>query len=472
MSEENEKNVIVIQDGNEKPKNGLTWGRYGHFIVHYRWWVIGFSVGGAALAFLLTQFYLSPRKTTLSVTVNYDNIALTKAEDGTYHYLDGSPFTYLSIVSDQTIQEAITKEKGSLDLTKIKENSALVITPVTDASGKETPLTYQITGKAAYLGGVNNGVKLISDLVTSVQERAYTIASEYQTSDYLSNLTSASEFEDTIKALSTQYTTVDNLYQSALSVFSGTIAPDGVSLDSRYDLFQSTYTESGTNVFVSLRNELRRNRYVNYQDGEESKWIEYYTKVGKNQIQNLKDIQSQITVLQARLNDLKSSGSSITDDSVGAEIVTISRSLQSLETQKSAIESDLEILGYTLNSVTNEYELHADDTSINGKIQHLTSPSTNNWRNECQSYATTLTSYVAKLTTDTDSAEQFYRSLYTKYKNRVYFPSTGVSASGGYNAWLGGFIGLVIGFLGSSLICSAVGMSKLHREEAKAKEEK
>ena len=176
--------------------------------------------------------------------------------------------------------------------------------------------------------------------------------------------------------------------------------------------------------------------------------------------------------MQARLNDLKSSGSSITDDSVGAEIVTISRSLQSLETQKSAIESDLEILGYTLNSVANEYELHADDTSINGKIQHLTSPSANNWRSECQSYATTLTSYVAKLTTDTDSAEQFYRSLYTKYKNRVFFPSTGVSASGGYNAWLGGFIGLVIGFLGSSLICSAVGMSKLHREEAKAKEEK
>ena len=467
MTEEENKNIIVIQDGSECRKNGLTWGRYGHFIAHYRWWVLGFTLGSGILAFLITQYVLSPRKVMLNATVQYD-IALVKDQknDG-YHYLDGSPFSYLSLVSDDTIQNVIDAHHKGLDLQKIKSNNAITVTPVLDETGKEVPLTFTITGKAQYLGGADEGAKFIEDLIVSVKDRASVIASSYQTNDYLSDLSSTSSFEDTIKVLNTQYEVIDKLYQDALSVFSGTLKIDGVALSNHYDRFETAYSDNGVNVFVSLQNELRRNRYVNYQDGEENKWIDYYTRLGQNEIQYLKDTQKQIDILQARLNDLKSAPSDMNDEGVGSEIVSISRSLQQYELQKNDLENNLDILGYRLNSVSNEYELNANDVSINGKIQHLTNPSNGNWRDECLAFANTLTSYVTQLQGDTTSAENNYRFLYTNYKNRIYYPSTGIVASGGYNAWLGGFAGLAIGFLGSSLICSAVGMSKRSHEEAK-----
>ncbi|MDD5884702.1 MAG: hypothetical protein PUC66_01510 [Erysipelotrichaceae bacterium] len=467
MSEKENKNIIVIQDGSENAKNGLTWGQYGHFIAHYRWWVLGFTLGSGILAFLITQYVLSPRKVMLNATVQYDIALVKDQKDDEYHYLDGSPFSYLSLVSDDTIQNVIDAHHKGLDLQKIKSNNAITVTPVLDETGKEVPLTFTISGKAQYLGGAKEGTKFIEDLIVSVKDRASVIASSYQTNDYLSDLSSTSSFEDTIKVLNTQYEVIDELYQDALSVFSGTLKIDGVALSNHYDRFETAYSDNGVNVFVSLQNELRRNRYVNYQDGEESKWIDYYTRVGQNEIQYLKDTQKQIDILQARLNDLKSAPSDMNDEGVGSEIVTISRSLQQYELQKNDLENNLDILGYRLNSVSNEYELNANDASINGKIQHLTNPSNGNWRNECLAFANTLTSYVTQLQGDTASAENNYRFLYTNCKNRVYYPSTGIVASGGYNAWLGGFVGLAIGFLGSSLICSAVGMSKRSREEAK-----
>ena len=467
MSEKENKNIIVIQDGSESRKNGLTWGRYGHFIAHYRWWVLGFTLSSGILAFLVTQYVLSPRKVTLNATVQYDIALVKDQKDDEYHYLDGSPFSYLSLVSDDTIQNVIDAHHKGLDLQKIKASSAITVTPVLDETGKEVPLTFTITGKAQYLGGAKKGTKFIEDLIVSIRDQSTAIASHYQTNDYLSDLSSTSSFETTMKSLNTQYEIIDKLYQEALSVFSGTLQIDGVTLSNHYDRFETAYSDDGINAFVSLQNELRRNRYVNYQDGEESKWINYYTRVGQNEIQYLKDTQKQIDILQARLNDLKSAPSDFNDEGVGTEIVSISRSLQEYESQKSDLENDLDILGYRLNSVSQEYELNANDSSVNGKIQHLTSPSNGGWRNECLTFANTLTSYVTQLQGDTASAENNYRFLYTNYKNRIYYPSTGIIVNGGYNAWLGGFVGLAIGFLGSSLICSAVGMSKRSHEEVK-----
>ena len=80
--EDNNKNVIIIQEDNNKKENGFTLAKYGHYISLYRYWIVGITLIVAIIGYLFAFIYYNPKAKVLTSTFTLD-IPVKEAEKDT-----------------------------------------------------------------------------------------------------------------------------------------------------------------------------------------------------------------------------------------------------------------------------------------------------------------------------------------------------------------------------------------------------
>jgi hypothetical protein len=486
MAEEKKDNeqVIVIRNGEENTHH-LTWGQYGHQLNRYKYWVLGATLVCGIVGYLFMSVYLNPKSEKLTSNFTYDIAVKADEDTGSTYYMDGSAFNFYEITNQENIRSIIKDTKDDsgnvkysrLDADKIIQDNAISIALQKDSDGKNlstSDFAYTITVAVKDFKTVSTATSFIEDLVSLTQTKAASIVSSYSVSQVLDEKFSSYEFEDQVNLLSRQYEILSDTYQGLEKSFGTDVLVNGKALDTYYSDFTLAYKKGSGTIFSDLAGELTHNSYVKYAVGQESVKIEELKKQGENDKANLADTLVLIQNAQQRVDTLKAGIGNITVDSKESAAVsaflTAEEDLNTLTLKRTALVKDLTSLGY---QVTDTYEVKTLDTTMNspviGKIQHLSSPTTDNWDQACVTFGTTVSSYVNKLEGELTPTNTVFRTLYANNKDSVYYSDSGVAVLTGYKSeWIGAIAGIVIGFVLSSLICTGLGVSQ-DRKKAEAK---
>lgn len=496
MSENSNDNrqILVIKDDEETTPSKWSMKKYGESIKKYKWWVSGITLGVAVAALLGVQYGYNSLKTTYEAQFAY-NLALTETGDGNGTFIDGTNFNYLSIISEDSLLEAkaSSDEFASIDVNGLLESNGIAITvngytSQTDGSFVvTTPVTYTISGKLSSLGDKNTATKFIrtlTDLLKDKNEKAinnFTISSFLPVDTVYSDL----EFEDQISTLESQYKQILKVFNYLIQPSTNTTKTDGTeeetttkkdtisiikgndtdTMETIISNFELSYKQgsSGT-VFASLSSTLDSKKYVNYNPDDVQSTINKLEELGESDIEGLRSTIKKISMYQAQIDAIKADV--LSDTSVARLLAEYSKSLLELSILKADYENELLNLGYNLP--TNVTVDNIDEITLtgDGKIQKLKAVQNDTeegrtYAAACLAFKNNILSYKEKLEKDVEEGTKIARYVYSHYNDDIYYVYPGViTTSGSISMWIGAAIGLVVGYLASSLICCSIYVNK------------
>jgi hypothetical protein len=480
------KQVLVIQndDDEDNTPHRWTWAKYGHQINVYKWWVLGITVVCIVAGYLVVHFGVNPSKETVTSQFGYNNIALTSDGNGGGSYVDGTTFDYHNIISSSNIKavkEANKTEFGSVDTDGLIEKGiSIALDQTTNTAGDvviSSPNTYTITATMKYFGSQNTAKDFINALIeipnTTAQEA---VTTNKATNAFLSTFDSQ-EYEDQLSVLRSQYNILLsrlNTVQAVGGSESTVINASGLTIAQEINIFKENYIYSGNSIFDYLDGQLLAHQFVSYThtaDGRADK-ISALEAQADASIARIKETFNYQSIYEEQLNNLKTNGQIVTNSQYAEQIAALNDKVTSLKLERQTISTSLKKYGYSVPDTLTKDNVSSIvlDPSADGKIQHLQNPETDNWETKCTEFSNTINKYKTLLSgDDMDIANSAYQYVYKNKKNTVTYSYAGIiNASGHVSGLIGVAVGLLVGFLGSSLICAAIGISK---DEEKEKQE-
>ena len=170
--------IIVVQNEESNQEKKWTWGKYGHFIYKFKYWVLGFTLLGAIAGFLGTKFGYNAIKEYATVTFKPVFPTLT-SEDGNVvkkTYFDGSDASLLGLTNKDKLEKvkASSPSFSSLNISKILEDGDISIAEVTNENDKldATPTFYTIKAKVSSFGGERTSKQFLFALIDNEKASA------------------------------------------------------------------------------------------------------------------------------------------------------------------------------------------------------------------------------------------------------------------------------------------------------------
>jgi hypothetical protein len=495
------RQVIVFQDGNEtKDPNAFTWGKYGHFINVFKYWITGVTILCGVAGYLVMHFGVNPAKEKLTSSFTYQLPLNTSVQNGItyYSYFDGTTFdknniissTNLKLVQDTVLDDNGNKKYAGVDLdgliTKkdisIEQNTKSV-TSGTTTTDVDIPFSYTITAKNKYFGNEETGKAFIKDLIETVRTKSVNAMKSFQLESFITSKYGKTDFQSDVSALSSQYSYNNSILSNLISKFGGsTLVNDGTTatdqtLDELAREYSNRYVYNSVyNVFSKASQDITNGHYVLFTDDTLSDKLDYYRTLGAyTYSRTLASYNESFTSLKKEQDDLKNT--SPYDASVAAKLET---EILAVISNRNNLFADYENLGYVVDrtNYTVSIDENDPDQSNWGYIQYLVHPDTKiyasdtmTWRQRCEETSTNLNSYATTLKSDITAITNIYQTLYSTYQTDIVFASAGgVDLDGHLSGFIGVGVGLVVGFLGCSLILAGYGVSKDNKERL-AKEE-
>lgn len=487
------KNVIIIQndDGN-KNKDGLTLAKYGHYVAKYKYWVTIITLLFAIIGYLFATLYYNPSKnvltsgfelnipivteTTIATDPTDKNKTTTKT---TTTYVDGTAFSYQSIISYDNIKYVIENTKVSdtdstkkynFNLDKIADKNAITIEQKVIENKDNTttivPNSYIIKAKTKYLGNKDNIAKeFIADLLNRSKEIALSKVAATQIDRYLPDDINSSNYSVAIDAIVNQYDAIDKFYTKSLKEFSSSIITEnGKTLQQKQQNFKKRYASTSAATIVDdLESSYENNNYIKFDkehiDDEIAKIKNEANKTSlllKNTETDIADKTTVIENYKAAFGD-KENIYSEQFEKLNAELIELQNkktSLTKLKDRYGLLDSGNYKEGSVLDHL-NKYKTNPDSEPA--------------WVKENDEFQTKINDVYNLLKEDLTSSEGDLYYIYQKYKNEIIYDSVNVgTVSGGISAIVIALIFLILGYIISSLIFSGVG---LHEDNKKKKEE-
>lgn len=484
--EENNKNVIVIQneeDNKEKNPKRLTFSKYWHYVAKFRYWIIGLTLFFTVLSYLFSFIYLNPKSRVLTstFTLNFPlqqviNENITNNSDNSdnieYTYFDGTTFSYQSIISNDSLNYVMnntftddekTNKKYSFSLEKINDYNAISIQQATNTVNNNNvaviPNKYIITATVKYLG---NNSTIAKDFISDLLKRANEIAVEkLSTSSLLKTLPnsiSSLSYESTISQLSKQYNLITESYSELeKNVSSNLIFEDNISLRMRKSDLTSKYNTSSTNtIFDDLKNEKSTRCFYKYDINRNLDDVINEVEIKAiNDSNGLENIQKQITDKKDAISSYNRTDG---DSKLSEYYIQLNNELEQLQEQARNYQASIDNYGYS-----------SDGNYVDGSIlDNLNKAKTGNheWVEANQSFNTKLDNYYNMLKTDADKANSDYIYVYKTASNGVLYDIAGIATiDGEINDFIVAAVGLVLGYLLSSIICAYIGNHKDNTKE-------
>lgn len=473
------KNVLIIQNSDEKKSDGMTLSKYGHYVAKYKYFIAIITLLFAIIGYLFASLYYNPSKSTLtsSFTLNLPFIiekttSITsngeQTSDKTIKYLDGSKFSYQDIISRGNVESVIKNTKSENDensrkytfsIDKLVEKNALSIEEKTIKNDNKIEIltnSYIITAKTKYIGNKDAIAKeFIKDLIENIKKTALQKVESTSINSYLPDSTTSYDYSITLDALINQYDAINNFYSASVNSFSGSIltSDNKTTIQQKQTVFVNKYASSSTTTYLDdLKSEYIVENYIAFDkeniDSEITR-IEEAAKKAANSLASIQvDIKNKNEAIEKYVNAFgdKEAVYSKTFEEYVAD-------LQKLRDKEKELTALVTRYGYADNA-----------NYIAGSVlDHLKKAKTSSepeWEAKNAEFVNKLNSYYSQIKTDLNSANDEYHYLYKTYENDIVYDSIDVGViTSGINAFLVALIFLVLGYLISSFTFYGIGIS-------------
>ena len=270
------KNVLIIQNSDEKKSNGMTLAKYGHYVAKYKYFIAIITLLFAIIGYLFASLYYNPSKSTLtsSFTLNLPFIIEKttsttsngeQTTDKTIKYFDGSNFSYQDIISKSNVESVIKNIKSENDENsrkytfssdKLVEKEALSIEEKTiknDNKIETLTNSYVITAKTKYIGNKDTTAKeFIKDLIENIKKIALQKVESASINSYLPDSITSYDYSVTLDALINQYDAINNFYSASAKSFSDSIltSDNKTTIQQKQTAFVNKYASSSTTTYL------------------------------------------------------------------------------------------------------------------------------------------------------------------------------------------------------------------------------
>ncbi len=493
MSEKNTDNrqVLIIQNDEERKSSKWTWGKYGKSIAKYKWWVTGSTLALGLVTLLAIQFVYNPSKETFKSEFSY-NLAIKSGKSGNGTFLDGSTFNFYDVISESNLLavKKTNSDFSGIDVSKAIKNSGISISvngyqnSTTNEFVAFTPITYTLSGKLSYFGNQDTATKFVKAVIDSTKEKAEAAVQKYSINNLfpVDFVYASFGFEYQIELLAKQYDQIKNAMESLYTIVtsdSGVIKgnSDNQTLDSIISDYEFSYRQGAGTIFTALNSSLESKKFVNYDVNNVQSSIDELKELGETDIESLKSTLRDIEIYDDRLKGI--SQSILAGDSAAASQAALyNEKILELSLQKKDYAKELKTLGYDVPEDVTLENINTISLTGDGKIQKLQAVKDGTedgqkWAKACESFKSSVIDVKNRLVKDITMGSDVYRYVNNTYRNNVYYTYPGIIAvSGTVSPWIGAVVGLFVGYLASSLICCAVYISKEGKEKADAISEK
>ena len=447
----------------EEKVNTLTLANYFGSIKRFKWWVIGATVLSTLGGYLFVKFGLNRMKEGLSSEFNYNiNLHIDPKDannsDLAYseltHYLaDNSIYNYSDIVSEDrlvAVKEA-NSEYANINVKSMLQSGAISIERegYTDSTtGKMVyfyPERYTLKVSASYFKDVNQGRAFIKDLVSYQLNVATKANNSYVVANYISENFASSPLFNRIETLEKQYKTIKGVYTDLNEEFTeGSLVEENVSLRARYNDFIQRNSVGTFTKFESLKNDYRLNHYVDLANDTVEKLVsraeEFKARIGEDLV--------KVDAYEKSLDKLVQTTTITTVEDkniLNEKIIALTEDINEFKLDIYNSATELKNLGYVV----------PEDPSDIGCVKPAT------WEDECNAFVSKVNGSVQDLKTDADNCTTAYHNLYNSYKNKVnFFTSNFATVEHHVNVLYGIIIGLIGGFLVSSIVVMIIHINK------------
>ncbi len=478
MDKNDNRQVLIIQNDEEKIPSKWTWAKYGKSIARYKWWIVGGTFALGLVALLVVQFGYNKSKETFKSEFSY-NLAIKEDKAGNGTFMDGSVFNYYDIISEENLLavKATNPDFAGIDVAKaIKKNDiSISVNGYRNSTTNEfvvsLPVTYTLSGKLSCFGKQETATKFIKAVIDSTKEKAEAATNKYSISTLFPTdfVYSGLDYEYQITLLSKQYeqikTTLQGLYTTIDENSSMIKGNDSQTLDSIISDYELAYKQGTGTVFTALQSSLESKKFVNYDTSNVQSSIDKLTELGESDIESLKATLKNIEIYDERLKGI--SQSILAGDSAAAsQAAMYNEVILKLSLQKNDYAKELKTLGYNVPENVTLDNVGTIALTGDGKIQKLDAVKNGteegkSWAKACETFGNNIINVKNKLVKDIAAGSEVYRYVNNTYRNAVSYTYPGIiDVSGSLSPWIGAIAGLAIGYLTSSLICCAVYISK------------
>lgn len=476
-----EKQVIVIPEDGNNQKSYWSLVKYGKYTWKHKWWVLGATVLCGVAGLLITKFAVNPNKAKLNGEFSL-NLAIEteKDKDGVVlseRFINGEQFNYSEIISKENLNTVkLSDEKFSgINVDKMYEKGAIGIAIKSfDEKTKSDDLThYQIVANSSYFSSATQAQEFITTLINLQKVRNENAISTFQIENYLASDSSTYEFLHQLENLESQYSAINTAYVDLLANFpSSAVVGDNKTIQSEYNAFVNQFKVGSGTVITELNGQLVTNGYVKYTPGQEEVKKAEVTAQSEAYKQSLRSNINALSTYKENLQTLITSAViTPTDSNYFKKVLELESNIEKLQTENSGLLRALKINGYEntdvdVTTLTNAMVDAMTVSTSRGVLYHLSNPTLDNWDKKCTAYATELEVVSTALKSYRSSANSVFHTVYLNYQNQVNFYTPGVvSESGGISSALVAVIAAVVGLVASSLIVTAIQISKDKEEK-------
>ncbi len=468
MAEEN-KNLVKEELPEEQKKFTLNVWVKG--LVHYKWWVIGGTLGLGLIGALGTQFGINRVTETLEAEYLY-NLATIVDEDNVERFVDGKLFSYADVVSASNLEAVKAKDEAfaKINVQKIIKNNAISVSRTidykVDSDGSAIPdskiISYAIKAKAKFFPNKEIGKKYVQELILSPKQASSDAIERYSVTSYVSSFNNLS-FAQRAAVLQDQYKEIANTYDELKDKFGGFVI--GNNSNQTLAQLESDFVLTNANI-EEIANSFYAYSYVDYTEGLEAERIAQIKADANVNIQVLKNKENELKVVKELLQTMQSATiiSSLNSESEYAkEMIKLERQIVSLSNEINKIIKNLNWAGFYLNG---EGEYAFDSTDTHNACYQLTTKDPTWVANNTQ-YGRDLEVGRTQLENERQEATSTFKFLYSHYNNGASILGSGRVQVKGNVSWAIGLVaGLVIGFALSTFVTGELELNRKKEEKA------
>ncbi len=463
-----EENKQLAPENLEEKK--LTLNKWVKGIVHYKWWVIGATLGLGIVGALGTQIGLN--RMTEKFTANYSyNLATITDEEGVERFVDGTLFNYASIVSKENMEavKAENEDFSSINVDNLVKNNAISVSRTidykTDSSGNVLAsskiVTYNITARAKFFPSKNVGKDFIQALIYSPKESSSTAIARFNVTNHISSLFPSLSYNKKVNAIRLQDKAISSIYETLEDKFGGYVIVSELG-----DTLAQVSSDFASNTKAELlASSLYANGYVDYVSGSEEERIAQIKEEAEASIKTLESKQNELNVAKELLQTMQSATMISTlqsESEYSKELIKLKNQIASLSSEIDGMIKDLHWAGYYLNS-DDEYVFDSADTK-NACYQLSTLDS--DWVTNNTDFNISLAAVASALEAERQEATAVFRYLYNHYNNGVSVLNSGYVQVKGNISWVIGLaFGLIVGFLVTSFVTGEVEVNYVKKEK-------
>ena len=463
-----EKTIIIKNE--EENKSNFTFRNYIHALKHFKYWILGISLIFGVIGYLVASLGINKITQKVSSTFSY-------SFPTTYYYakeatlFTGDTINIGSVNSTNNIREVYentldddgNKVFSKLNLDDIIEQANISLETEVNNYVTRTntePVssdTFTLTASVRPFKNEALASKFLEELINLIPTQVSKIFEDYRITNDLVNVSAGSSFIVSVASIKTQYETISSKYVVLSNSFSKDfyVPSEDKTISELENAFYIDYALGSSNLIYELESDLYSNGYTNYVLHQKDAMLEELNS-NKDALEKEKEERTKEKAnLEALISsfqyvNLNSNSDSTSTSALSNRFIDYVEALERTNRRISTVDRYIALIDKQITNVT-------------------TSDST--YLSDCAAFKTRIANLIERLNNSTTKVSNIISEVSkSNIKNVAIFASSKkIELKGNIPPILVAFVGLIVGYIASSLIYTYYYVNFLLNKEEKHK---